>query len=137
MMGPPTVICERDRSRSLQDRHDVRAQIVVGLNLIKTETGVPRAPGSQSRHPYESHAHNSPHQRFDSGRFIAPGAESGPKSEVLAAAKKLAGQKNYGWTTTVTVPKGAMASRSDRRQNREGRFHVISMARRDTTTEAV
>ena len=34
-------------------------------------------------------------------------AESGPKEEVVAAAKKLGEKANYSWHTTVVVPESA------------------------------
>lgn len=34
-------------------------------------------------------------------------ADSGPKDEVVNAAKKLGEKPNYSWTTTVTVPEGS------------------------------
>ncbi|MBI1839261.1 MAG: hypothetical protein HYR88_00205, partial [Verrucomicrobia bacterium] len=34
-------------------------------------------------------------------------ADSSPKEDLAAAAKKLGDQANYGWTTTVVVPESA------------------------------
>ncbi|MCX7723100.1 MAG: hypothetical protein N2379_08610 [Verrucomicrobiae bacterium] len=39
---------------------------------------------------------------------VAIAAESSPKTEVAEAARKLAAQPNYAWTTTITVPENAM-----------------------------
>lgn len=39
--------------------------------------------------------------------FSVCAADSGPKEEVLQAAKKLADQPSYSWTTTVVVPESA------------------------------
>mgnify|MGYP005836409173 CR=1 FL=1 len=65
-------------------------------------------------------------------------AESSPRSEVLAAARKLAAQNNYSWTMTVTVPEGARwrPGPTEGKTQKDG-FTWLSMTRRDTTTEAV
>src|SRR2546422_1999170 len=39
------------------------------------------------------------------GSLIA--ADSSPKDDIIAAAKKLGGQANYRWKTTVAVPESA------------------------------
>src|SRR3989442_15477362 len=39
------------------------------------------------------------------GSLIA--ADSSPKDDIIAAAKKLGGQANYSWKTTVVVPESA------------------------------
>ncbi len=138
MMGPPTVICERNRSRSLQDRHDVRAQIVVVSTSSKPKRGSPGPPDPNPDIPMNRMHTTLLTSVLTLAASSLLAAESGPKSEVLAAAKKLAGQKNYGWTTTVTVPEGARwrPGPTEGKTEKDG-FTWISMARRDTTTEAV
>ena len=65
-------------------------------------------------------------------------ADSEPKGAVVAAAKKLAGQSNYSWKTTVVVPEGARfrPGPTEGKTEKDG-YTFLSMTRRDTTTEAV
>jgi hypothetical protein len=65
-------------------------------------------------------------------------ADSGTKADALAAAKKLAGQNNYSWKTTVVVPEGARfrPGPTEGKTEKNG-FAFVSMTRRDTTVEAV
>ncbi len=65
-------------------------------------------------------------------------ADSEPKNEALAAAKKLAAQSNYSWKTSVVVPEGARfrPGPSEGKTEKDG-YTFVSMTRRDTTTEAV
>lgn len=65
-------------------------------------------------------------------------ADSTPKDDVKAAAKKLAEKNNYSWRTTITVPADApfRPGPTDGKTEKDG-FTWLSMSMRDTTTEAV
>ena len=64
-------------------------------------------------------------------------ADSTPKDDVTAAAKKLGDQANYSWTTTVTVPEGSRfrPGPTDGQTEKDGVTHV-TMSFRDTKMEA-
>jgi hypothetical protein len=65
-------------------------------------------------------------------------ADSTPKDDVKAAAKKLAEKDNYSWKTTVTVPSDAPFHPGPTEGKTEkGGFTWLSMSMGDNTTEAV
>ena len=55
-------------------------------------------------------------------------ADSGPKDDVLNAAKKLAAAANYSWKTTVVVPEGSQfrPGPSEGKTEKDGFIHVTS-----------
>jgi hypothetical protein len=71
-----------------------------------------------------------------SGSILA--ADSGPKDDVINAAKKLGNQANYSWKTTTTVPESARFRPGplEGKTEKEG-FTVIKMTFGDNTREAV
>src|SRR5262249_40123264 len=64
-------------------------------------------------------------------------ADSSPKDDVLAAAKKLGDQPNYSWRTTVAVPESAQfkPGPTEGRTEKDGYTH-LTMSIRDNTTQA-
>ena len=64
-------------------------------------------------------------------------ADSGPKDDVVAAAKKLAEKANYAWKTTVVVPESAQfkPGPTDGKTEKDG-FTYITMSFGDNLTEA-
>ena len=64
-------------------------------------------------------------------------ADSGPKDDVIAAAKKLAEKSNYAWKTTVVVPESAQfkPGPTDGKTEKDG-FTYITMSFGDNLTEA-
>ena len=71
-----------------------------------------------------------------SGSILA--ADSGPKQDVISAAKKLGDKANYSWKTTVTVPEGARFRPGpvEGKTEKDG-FTVLSMTIGDNTRQAV
>jgi hypothetical protein len=65
-------------------------------------------------------------------------AEAEPKSDLVAAAKKLATQSNYSWRTTVVVPEGARwrPGPTEGKTEKDG-YTFLSITRPDATTEAL
>ena len=65
-------------------------------------------------------------------------ADSSPRDEVAAAAKKLADEPNYSWRTTVVVPESAQfkPGPTEGRTEKDGFTH-INMSFGDNKTEAV
>jgi hypothetical protein len=65
-------------------------------------------------------------------------ADSGPKGEVTAAAKKLAEKANYGWKTTVVVPESSQfkPGPTEGKTEKDG-FTYLTMSFGDNLTEAV
>jgi hypothetical protein len=63
---------------------------------------------------------------------------TGPKDDILAAAKKLAATDNYSWKTTITVPEDAPfhPGPQDGKTEKEG-VTFLSMSFGDNTTQAV
>src|SRR5947207_15400357 len=70
------------------------------------------------------------------GSLIA--ADSSPKDDVLAAAKKLGGQANYSWKTTVVVPESAQfkPGPSEGQTEKDGFTH-LTLSFGENTTEAI
>jgi hypothetical protein len=64
-------------------------------------------------------------------------ADSGPKDDVIAAAKKLADKPNYSWKTTVVVPESAQfkPGPTDGRTEKGG-YTYVTMSFGDNLTEA-
>jgi hypothetical protein len=64
-------------------------------------------------------------------------ADSGPKDEVIAAAKKLGDKANYSWKTTVVVPESAQfkPGPTDGKTEKDGFTHV-TMSFGDNQTQA-
>jgi hypothetical protein len=65
-------------------------------------------------------------------------AESGPKQEVVAGAKKLGEKANYSWTTTVVVPEGARfrPGPTEGKTEKDG-FTYVSMKFGENATQAL
>ena len=65
-------------------------------------------------------------------------ADSKPKEESIAAAKKLGEKPNYTWKTTVVVPESAQfkPGPTDGKTEKDG-FTYVTMSFGDNTTEAV
>jgi hypothetical protein len=65
-------------------------------------------------------------------------ADSSPKDDVIAAAKKLGDKDNYSWKTTVVVPENAQfrPGPTEGKTEKDG-YMWVSMTRRDTTTQVV
>jgi hypothetical protein len=64
-------------------------------------------------------------------------AESGPRDDVIAAAKKLADKANYTWKTTVVVPESAQFKPGPTDGKTEkGGFTYVTMSFGDNLTEA-
>jgi hypothetical protein len=65
-------------------------------------------------------------------------AESNPKDEITAAAKKLAEQPNYSWKSTVVVPESApfKPGPTEGKTEKDG-FTYVEMSFGDNITEAV
>ena len=64
-------------------------------------------------------------------------ADSSPKDEVVAAAKKLGEQPNYSWKTTVVVPESAQFKPGPSEGKTEkGGFTHLTMSFGDNTTQA-
>jgi len=71
-----------------------------------------------------------------SGALIA--ADSSPKDDVIAASKKLGGQANYSWKTTVVVPESAQFKPGPTEgQTEKDGFTHLTMSFGDNTTKAV
>jgi hypothetical protein len=69
------------------------------------------------------------------GSLIA--ADSGPKDDVISAAKKLAEKSNYSWKSTVeSAGGGARMGGPSEGKTEKGGFTCLSMTRGDNTTEA-
>lgn len=70
------------------------------------------------------------------GSLIA--ADSSPKDDILAAAKKLGGQANYSWRTTVAVPESAQfkPGPTDGRTEKDG-YTQLTLSFGDNTTQTV
>jgi hypothetical protein len=70
------------------------------------------------------------------GSLIA--ADSGPKDDVIAAAKKLGDKPNYSWKTVVVVPESAQfkPGPSEGQTEKDGFTH-LTMSFGDNTPEAV
>jgi hypothetical protein len=70
------------------------------------------------------------------GSLVA--AESSPKDEVAAAAKKLADQSGYSWTATVTVPEDAPfhPGPTEGKTEKDG-MTLVKLSFGDNTTEFV
>lgn len=64
-------------------------------------------------------------------------ADSGPRDDVIAAAKKLAEKANYTWKTTVVVPESAQfkPGPTDGKTEKDG-FTYVTMSFGDNLTEA-
>jgi len=64
-------------------------------------------------------------------------AESGPKDDVIAAAKKLAEKSNYSWKTTVVVPESSQfkPGPTEGMTEKDG-FTYVTMTFGDNKTEA-
>ena len=70
------------------------------------------------------------------GSLIA--ADSSPKDDVLAAAKKLGGEANYSWKTTVVVPESAQFKPGPTQgQTEKDGFTHLTLSFGDNTTQAV
>ena len=69
------------------------------------------------------------------GSLIA--ADSSPKDDVIAAAKKLGDQTNYSWKTTVVVPENAQfkPGPSEGKTEKDGFTH-LTLSFGDNTTQA-
>jgi hypothetical protein len=65
-------------------------------------------------------------------------ADSSPKDEIIAAAKKLAEKPNYTWKTTVEVPADAQfrPGPTEGKTEKDG-YTMVSMTFGDNTTQAV
>jgi len=70
------------------------------------------------------------------GSLIA--ADSSPKDDIIAAAKKLGGQANYSWKTTVVVPESAQfkPGPTEGQTEKDGYTH-LTLSFGDNTTKAV
>ena len=70
------------------------------------------------------------------GSLIA--ADSSPKDDIIAAAKKLGGQANYSWKTTVAVPETAQFKPGPTEgQTEKDGFTHLTLSFGDNTTRAV
>ena len=70
------------------------------------------------------------------GSLIA--ADSSPKDDIIAAAKKLGGQSNYSWRTTVVVPETAQFKPGPTEgQTEKDGFTHLTLSFGDNTTQAV
>jgi hypothetical protein len=70
------------------------------------------------------------------GSLIA--ADSSPKDDIIAAAKKLGGQANYSWKTVVVVPESAQFKPGPTEgQTEKDGFTHLTMSFGDNTTQAV
>ena len=70
------------------------------------------------------------------GSLIA--ADSGPKEDIIAAAKKLGDKPNYSWKTTVVVPESAQFKPGPTEgQTEKDGFTHLTMSFGDNTTKAV
>ena len=70
------------------------------------------------------------------GSLIA--ADSAPRDDIIAAAKKLGGQSNYSWKTTVVVPETAQFKPGPTEgQTEKDGFTHLSLSFGDNTTQAV
>ena len=70
------------------------------------------------------------------GSLIA--ADSSPKDDVIAASKKLGGQANYSWKTTVVVPESAQFKPGPTEgQTEKDGFTHLTMSFGDNTTKAI
>jgi hypothetical protein len=69
---------------------------------------------------------------------VALPATAAPKDDVLNAAKKLALEPNYSWTTTVTVPEGSQfrPGPTQGKTEKDG-LTLVSWTFNDNTTQAV
>ena len=65
-------------------------------------------------------------------------AESSPKDDVMAATKKLGGQANYSWKTTVVVPESAQfkPGPSEGQTEKDGFTH-LTLNFGDNTTQVI
>jgi len=65
-------------------------------------------------------------------------ADSSPKDDIIAAAKKLGDQANYSWKTTVVVPENAQfkPGPSEGQTEKDGFTH-LTLSFGDNTTQAV
>jgi hypothetical protein len=65
-------------------------------------------------------------------------ADSSPKDDVVAAAKKLAQKDNYSWKTTITVPPDApfRPGPTEGKTQKDG-VTFLTLSRRDSTMDAV
>src|SRR5882672_271897 len=63
---------------------------------------------------------------------------AGESEDIKAAAKKLAGQSNYSWRTTVVVPEGSRfkPGPTEGKTEKDG-YTFLSMSMNDNTIEAV
>jgi len=70
------------------------------------------------------------------GSLIA--ADSSPKDDIIAAAKKLGGQANYSWKTTVAAPESAQfkAGPTEGQTEKDGFTH-LTLSFGGNTTQAV
>src|SRR5690349_8636103 len=65
-------------------------------------------------------------------------ADSSPKDDLIAAAKKLGGQANYSWKTTVVVPESAQFKPGPTEgQTEKDGFTHLTLSFGDNTTHAV
>ena len=65
-------------------------------------------------------------------------ADSSPKDDIIAAAKKLGGQSNYSWRTTVVVPETAQFKPGPTEgQTEKDGFTHLTLSFGDNTTQAV
>jgi hypothetical protein len=70
------------------------------------------------------------------GSLIA--ADSSPKDDIIAATKKLGGQANYSWKTTVVVPESAQFKPGPTEgQTEKDGFTHLTLTFGDNTTQAV
>ena len=70
------------------------------------------------------------------GSLVA--ADSAPKDDIIAAAKKLGGQSNYSWKTTVVVPETAQFKPGPTEgQTEKDGFTHLTLSFGDNTTQAV
>jgi hypothetical protein len=71
-----------------------------------------------------------------SGSILA--ADSGPKQDVIGAAKNLGDKANYSWKTTVTVPEGTQFRPGpiEGKTEKDG-FTILNITVRDNTRQAV
>ena len=70
------------------------------------------------------------------GSLIA--ADSSPKDDIIAAAKKLGGQANYSWKTTVAVPESAQFKPGPTEgQTEKDGFTHLTLSFGENTTQAV
>src|SRR5579863_9778040 len=65
-------------------------------------------------------------------------ADSTPKDDITAAAKKLAEQPNYSWRTTMVLPEGSPfhPGPTDGKTEKDG-FTQVTMNFNDTSTQAL